>query len=682
LNQARLPQMVIPFGILLIVMVMIVPLPTMLIDLLIASNITIAILVLLTAMLVAEPLEFSVFPALLLVTTMFRLALAVSTTRLILSHGEGGKVIEAFGGFVVSGNLVIGLVVFLILVVIQFAVVTSGAGRVAEVGARFTLDAMPGKQMAIDADLNAGLITDSEARRRRVHVAREADFYGSMDGASKFVKGDAMAGVVIVLVNLFGGMAIGVLQHGLSVTESVSRYSLLSVGDGLVSQIPALLISVASGIIVTRATTDEDGGLGADLWNQLLHNRRVLVIAAASMLALAMLPGLPKLPFLALAGVLALAASRATSSPPQAEEVDDAPIVLSEDEELDREMRIEPLELELAPDLMDLADASRGGTLLDRVRALRRQIAGELGIKVPLVRTRDNLVSLPPSHYAIKLHGVEVARGEAPPGHVLVLANGDASRLPGRPTQDPVFGLPAAWVNEDLADHLQAQGNTVVDRGSVLMTHLADVVRGNADALLSRQDVQQMIDGLKRSAPAVAEEIGGAGLGVSDVHQVLRALLAERVPIRDLVRILESVTAKARDGRDPEALVEAARQTLGGVLCAQAAVDGTIAAVTFEPMLEHALITARRTGEGGWYLDLDARMTQALLSGVTGAVVRAQEQTARPTIVCAAPLRPIVRRLVATAPVRVPVLSYSELVASFSIQPTEVINVEHEAATV
>jgi flagellar biosynthesis protein FlhA len=681
LNRARLPQMAIPFGILLIVIVMVVPLPTMLIDMLLATNLTIAILVLLTSMLVAEPLEFSVFPALLLVTTMFRLALNVSTTRLILSHGEGGKVIEAFGGFVVSGNLIIGLVIFVILVVIQFAVVTSGAGRVAEVGARFTLDAMPGKQMAIDADLNAGLITDTEARRRRVHVAREADFYGSMDGASKFVKGDAMAGVVIVLVNLFGGMAVGVLQHDLSVGESVTRYSLLSVGDGLVSQIPALLISVASGIIVTRATTDEKGGLGTDLWTQLLHNRKVLAIASAAMVAMAMLPGLPKLPFLAIAGVLALAASRLASDEDESGGEDEV-IVLTEDEELDREMRVEPLELELAPDLMDLADAARGGTLLDRVRALRRQIATELGIKVPLVRTRDNLVSLPPSHYAIKLHGVEVARGEAPPGHSLVLANGDALRLPGRPTQDPVFGLPAAWVHEDLADHLQAQGHTVVDRGSVLMTHLADVVRGNADSLLSRQDVQGLIDGLKRVAPSVADEIGGAGLGLSDVHLVLRSLLAERVPIRDLVRILEAVTAKARDGRDPEALVEAARQTLGGVLCAQAAVDGTIAAITFDPMLEHSLITARRVGDGGWYLDLDARMTQALLSAINDAIVRAQEHSTRPAIVCAAPLRPIVRRLVATAPVRVPVLSYSELVTSIAIQPIEVINVEREAAAV
>jgi flagellar biosynthesis protein FlhA len=395
MKNRRLSAAVIPFAILMVVVVMVVPLPVMLIDTLLALNLSIAVMILLTSMLVREPLEFSVFPSLLLVTTMFRLALAVSTTRLILSKGEGGKVIHAFGTIVVSGNLIIGLVIFVILVVIQFAVVTSGAGRVAEVGARFTLDAMPGKQMAIDADLNAGLITENEARRRREHVSREADFYGSMDGASKFIKGDAIAAVVIVLVNLFGGMAVGVLQHGLSMSESMQRFALLSVGDGLVSQIPALLISVASGVIVTRSTTDEEGGLGVDLATQLFRNRNVLAISAAAITALGLLPGLPKPPFFFLALLLMIARSRVPDTPMVTEV--DAPTESSVvgDDEVALDLRVEALELDLALDLLDLVDSAQGATLLDRVKALRRTLALELGLVVPLVRTRDDVLLTP-----------------------------------------------------------------------------------------------------------------------------------------------------------------------------------------------------------------------------------------------------------------------------------------------
>ena len=399
MTKARIPQIAIPLLIVGIIAVMVVPLPSGLLDLLLATNIAMAILILLTAMLVKEPLEFSVFPALLLVTTLFRLALNVSSTRLILRDGFGGKVIEAFGGFVVGGNMVIGLVIFLILVVIQFAVITNGAGRVAEVAARFTLDAMPGKQMAIDADLNSGLITDDDARHRRREVSREADFYGAMDGASKFVKGDAIAGVVITLINLIGGFAIGMAQLGLSLGESISRFSLLSVGDGLVSQIPALLISVASGVIVTRVSSNEDGGLGADLWGQLLRTRRVMGIAAAALSVLAMLPGLPRIPFLFLAAALAIGASRRPSEHAVRPE-SPLPVAPAADpdgpEALLDQLRIEPLELELASDLFDLLATTSGASLLDRVKALRRQIAFDLGLVVPLVRTRDNL-ALPPS---------------------------------------------------------------------------------------------------------------------------------------------------------------------------------------------------------------------------------------------------------------------------------------------
>ena len=680
--RAHMAQIGIPLLIVGIVGVMVIPLPHTLLDLLLATNLTLAVLILLTAMLVKEPLEFSVFPALLLVTTLFRLALNVSTTRLILRDGFGGKVIEAFGGFVVSGNMVIGLVIFLILVVIQFAVITNGAGRVAEVAARFTLDAMPGKQMAIDADLNGGLITDEEARKRRTDVAREADFYGAMDGASKFVKGDAIAGVVIVLINLLGGFIIGMMQLGLSVGESIERFSLLSVGDGLVSQVPALLISVASGIVVTRVASGEDGGLGSDMWAQLLRSRRTLGIAAAAVAMLGILPGLPKMPFLVLSALLAITAARR----PKAEDlaaaaaaatgaVEERPAELHPDspEALLSQLRVEPLELELSPDLFDLIDPARGGSLLDRVKSLRRQIAVDLGLVVPLVRTRDNL-ALPPSVYVIRVHGVEAGRGEAPPGPVLVLADGDPSLLPGRPTTEPVFGLPAAWVPSELAESLEAGGATVVDRGSVLVTHLSEVVRRHAADLLSRQDVQALLDAVKEMSPALASELNGESITLAEVQRTLRGLLAEAVPIRDLVRILEATTARARETRDPELLLEAGRQAVAAAICAGVAVDGTLHALTLEPLLEQGLLEALRPGETGSFLAIDPMRTEALLEGITQAVTAAERVGRRPVLLCSQQLRPAIRRLVAAGRPQLPVLSYAELDRSLTIEPVGVVN--------
>ena len=676
----RLARTGVPLLVVGIVVVMVVPLPTAILDLLLAANIALAVLILLTAMLVKEALDFSVFPALLLVTTLFRLSLNVSSTRLVLLHGFAGKVIEAFGHFVVGGNLVVGLVIFLILVVIQFSVITAGAGRVAEVAARFTLDAMPGKQMAIDADLNSGLITDEEARKRRSDISREADFYGAMDGASKFVKGDAIAAVVIVAINLLGGFAVGVVEHHLSIGEAINRYALLSVGDGLVSQIPALLISIASGIIVTRGASDGDGGLGADVAGQLLRNRRVLGIAAAAIGFLAILPGLPKLPFLVLCAVLAITASRqpkpevaaaAAAEAKATAELQAAPA--DSPEALLAELNVEPLELELAPDLFDLVDVARGGNLLDRVRALRRQIATDLGLVVPLVRTRDNLM-LPPATYVIRVHGVEVARGDAPSGCVLVLADGDPSALPGRPTREPVFGLPAAWVPAELAETMEANGNTVVDRGSVVVTHLSEVVRNHAADLLSRQDVQSLVDVVRSASPALGGDVGNESLTLAEIQRVLRGLLAEGVPIRNLVRILEAVTAKVRDTRDPEALLETARQSLGPAICAQVSTDDTLHALTFEPIVEQALLEALRTGESGSFLALDAVRTERLIEGVNQAVTDAEQAGRHPVVVCSAQLRPGVRRVVAAGRPQLPVVSYAELSRNLNIEPVGVIN--------
>jgi flagellar biosynthesis protein FlhA len=674
----RMASLGVPLLLVGIVVMMIMPLPSMLLDLLLAANLTVAVVVLLTAITAQRALDFSVFPALLLVTTLMRLALNISATRLILLHGDAGKVIHAFGEVVVGGNLVVGVVVFLILVIIQFVVITAGAGRVAEVAARFTLDAMPGKQMAIDADLNSGLITDDQARTRRLEVAREADFYGSMDGASKFVKGDAIAAVVIVSINLVGGFAIGVMQHHLSLGEAISRYCLLSIGDGLVSQVPALLISVASGIVVTRVQSDQEGGLGADLVHQIMRSQQALRIATVAVAFLGLMPGLPKLPFFAIAGLLFLMASRATKpavDEPVVEEVDAAD---QPTEVMLEQVRVEPLELELATDLLDLLDPTRGGSLMERVRALRKRIAADLGLVVPPVRTHDS-ASVPPSTYVIKLHGIEAARGEAPPGHVMVLGE-EARGLPGRPTTDPVFGLPAMWVQSELAEVLGAEGATVIDRASVIVTHLSEVVRSAAPALLTRQDVQVVVDAVKTVSPVVAGEVGTETLSLSEVQRVMRSLLSEGVPVRDLTRILEAVTATARETRTQEALVESARSVLGPTITAGACVGNQLSALTLDPLLEQSLLEACRPGEQGTWLALDPMRMEALIAGVGDAVRNAENLGHRPAVVCSAQLRPAIRRLLAGGRPDLPVLSFTELSRSVTIEPVGVIRLAERAA--
>jgi flagellar biosynthesis protein FlhA len=667
----------VPLAVVGIVVMMIVPLPSALLDLLLALNLTTAVVVILTALTARRALDFSVFPALLLVTTLMRLALNISSTRLILLKGEAGKVIHAFGSVVVGGQLIVGLVVFLILVIVQFVVITAGAGRVAEVGARFTLDAMPGKQMAIDADLNSGLINDDQARKRRLEVAREADFYGSMDGASKFVKGDAIAAVVIVDINLVGGFTIGVVQHHLSVSEAISRYCLRAVGDGLVSQVPALLISVASGIVVTRVQSDEEGGLGADLVNQLLSSVQALRTASVAVAFLGLMPGLPKLPFFVLAGLLFYVATRRADKPVEAPET----VTAEGDEPVEimmEQVHVEALELMVAPDLLDLLDPTQGGQLLDRVRALRKRVAAELGLVVPPIRSRDDS-GLAPSEYVIRLHGIEAARGSAPRGHSMVL--GEESRgLPGRPTTDPVFGLPATWVADELAEVLAAEGATVIDRASVIVTHLSEVIRNAAPDLLTRQDVQVLVDAVKTVSPVVAAEVGSDTLSLAEVQRVLKELLAEGVPVRDLTRILEAVTARARETRVPEQLVEAARGVLGPTISAGAAVGTRLAALTLEPLLEQSLLEAVRTGEQGSWLALDPVRMEALVAGIGDAVRTAEESGHRPAVLCSSQLRPSLRKLMVGGRPDVPVLSYSELTRNLTVEPVGVIHLAERAA--
>ncbi len=676
--QGRIAQLGIPILVVSLVVMLVVPLPKALLDLLLATNIVMAVVILLVALMVNKPLELSVFPALLLITTLFRLALNISSTRLILLHADAGKIIEAFGHVVIGGNIVVGLVVFLILVVIQFIVITAGAGRVAEVAARFTLDAMPGKQMAIDADLNSGLIDDDEARRRRLEIAREAEFHGAMDGASKFVKGDAVAGIVIVMINLVGGLILGVAQQGMSLSEAGSRYALLSVGDGLVSQVPALLISVASAILVTRVQGEQEGGLGNDVATQLFRSAPALRVGAAATLVLGLLPGMPRLPFLALSVLLLVAGSRAVVTallpdPEPAVQATDGDTV----ESLLDSARVEPLELHLSPDLLDLLDPSRGGNLMDRVRALRKRTATELGVVVPPVRTQD-APQLPHATYAIEVHGVEVGRGEAPAGCSLVLGGPDeVPGVNGRATVDPVFGLPATWVREEMAELLAAEGATVIDRASVVVTHLAEVVRRHAGQLLGRQDVQVLVDAVKQVSPTVAAEVGGAGVSLAEVQTVLRDLLDEGVPVRDLVRILEAVTAKAQETRQREQLVEAARTALGAAISTGAAAGGMLAVLTFDPLLEQSLLEALRAGDGGSWLAVDAVRVEGIILAATDALDAAEQHGHRPVLVCSAALRPAVRRLLAPSRPDLRVLAYPDLARSLTVEPVGVIRLEN-----
>ena len=678
--MGRFGRFVVPVGVVLIIIMMVVPLPSLLIDMLIALNITGAMVVVLVSMFVSRPLEFSAFPALLLVATLFRLALNISATRLVLLDGFAGRVIDAFGHFVVGGSLVVGLVIFTILVVIQFVVITKGAERVAEVGARFTLDAMPGKQMAIDADLNAGLIDEATARKRREDVSAEADFYGSMDGASKFVKGDAIAAIIIVLINLIGGFAVGVLQRGMDPLDAIETYSLLSVGDGLVSQIPALLLSVSTGLMVNRA--GGEGDLGSSVVTQLTRQRMALQIAGGAALGLCLIPGLPKLPFLVIgAGVLLIAQRLPKASAIEAaeaiEEVSDLPPPDSP-EALMGEMRVDPLELALAPDLVDLVDTS-GGDLLDRVRALRRKVALELGILMPPVRTRDDL-TLELSTYSIRISGVEVASGQAPPGTVLAIGEG-LDFLPGRAGVEPVFGLPGKWVPGELRHQAELSGATVVDRASVIITHLAEVVRVNASRLLGREDVRSLTEVVKRTHPVVVEELTPALLSLGQVQRVLQGLLDEGVPIRDLVRIFESLSLIAKVTSDHDLMLEAARTALGPAIAARHLTDGTLYAITLEPRLEQSLLESLRPTDSGLQLLVDPIRAESLISDLSRILETAEQQGTTPVVVVSPQLRMPLRRLVSVAVPRLPILSYAEIAkCTFRIETVGVVSGAHSIA--
>jgi len=642
------------------VVMMVIPVSPVILDLLLTLNIAFAVLVLLSVVTLRDSLDLSVFPALLLVMTLARLALNVSSTRLILLDGYAGKVIETFGGFVVGGSVIVGLVVFLILIVIQFAVVTNGAGRVAEVAARFTLDAMPGKQMAIDADLSAGLIDEAEAREKRERIATEAEFYGAMDGASKFVKGDVLAGVIIVLINLFGGFAVG-LGAGLSFNDAVATYTLLTVGDGLVSQIPALLTSIGAGLLITRVDTDRD--LGAEVGQQLFQARRALRLASFVIVALGLLPGLPKIPFFVVAATLYVLSTRVAIPEDDTGEEEETPVIeLDPDdpEAIIGAMRVEPLELHLAYDTLDLIDEDRGGDLLNRVKALRRQIAQELGFVMPLVRTRDD-VSLPTGGYAVHLDGVRIARSEAPRGEVMALPAGDGSELRvlgGRETTEPVFGLTAYWLPDHAKEQAASSGATVVDRSSVIVTHLADVVRNQAARLLQRQDVHLLVDGLRYDHPLLAKEVDDDVVPIGVLHAILRALLDEGVSVRQLGTIVESLSAHAGESRDEQ--VARARAALGPAIVSALASGNRLGAVTLEPALEVQLHEALRDLDGDQLLVLDPPTASALVSSIAEHA-QPVDPAITPAVICGSGIRRPLRKFLLSQGLDIAVLAYGEV---------------------
>src|SRR4051794_20877595 len=615
-KAGRHSDLVAAGGVVLIVAMLIIPLPSMLLDFFITINISCALMIVVATMYVPRALDFSSFPSVLLLTTLFRLAINVSVTRLILLKGDAGHVGEAFGNFVVGGNIVVGLVVFLILIVIQFVVITNGAGRVAEVGARFTLDAMPGKQMAIDADLNTGQITDEEARRRRSEIAQEADFYGAMDGASKFVKGDAMAGLLITGINLLGGIVIGVVQQKMAFADAGHHFSLLSIGDGLCAQIPALLISVATGILVTRSAGTDN--LGTTVSTQILDQRKAPLIAGAMVLMFGLVPGLPKIPFFFIGGLL-FAIGWTLKDKPNSKQVeaeeraqaaalpagDQAQLPAPRDAALEA-LALDPLELAIGFGLVPLVDQQAGGTLLARVGTIRRQIAAELGMVIPAVRIRDD-VNLDSHEYVMRVRGTEVARGGVMAGHHMAMDPGDAmGQLPGIPTTEPAFGLPAVWIPDSGRAEAEALGWTVVDGESVVVTHLTETIRKHAGELLTRQETRHLLDQLKEVNEAVVTEVVPDVLSLGEVQRVLQALLREGVSIRDLGSILEAIGDKARLPRAPAMLAEYARQALGRTIVAPFLdVEGSLRVIALDPALEQELAEALVQTADGEFLALD-----------------------------------------------------------------------------
>lgn len=672
-------------GVVAILMVMLLPLPRFVLDLLLSFDITLSVIILLVGLQVRRPIEFSVFPSILLMITLLRLSLNIASTRLILLHGnEGagaaGEVIRAFGNFVVGGNYTVGLVVFSILVIINFVVVTKGAGRVAEVAARFTLDAMPGKQMSIDADLNAGLINEAEARRRRREITEEADFYGAMDGASKFVRGDAIAAVIIILVNILGGLTIGILQQGMSPALAAQTYTLLTVGEGLVAQIPALIVSTAAGIVVTRAASDTD--LGGEMTRQLLMSPKAVGTAAGILLALGLVPGLPHLAFLVLGGIVAWMAYHLHQQEQAPEALAPTPVPPKADEGVTRVIPLDLMEVQVGYGLIGLVEGAQGTALLDRIKGLRRQFAELMGFVVPPIHIRDNL-QLRPNEYAIILKGVEVAKADVLPGHLLAIDPGTGQRglVQGIPTKEPAFGLPALWVPEDGREQAQIAGYTVVDASSAITTHLSELIKRHGHELLGRQEVQALLDEVGKAHPKLVEELIPTLLPLGTVVRILGNLLKEGIPIRDLRSILEAVSDHATSTKDAEVLTECARQALARTITKQYQMpDGTLQVITLDPRLDRSLAEQVAVLPLGASLNLDPTVSHKLLSSLKQAAERVAARGQQPIVLCSPSVRRHLRRLSDRILHAVPVMGLNEVDALVRLQSLDTVRIDAELA--
>jgi flagellar biosynthesis protein FlhA len=671
-TPVRGSHLLAPAAVMAVVLLMVVPLPPLLLDLLLSIDIGLSVVLLLTVIYVRQPVEFSVFPSLLLLLTLLRLALNVASTRLILMHGAdgidaAGHVIMSFGQFVVGGNFIVGTVVFLVLIAIQFIVINHGAVRISEVTARFTLDAMPGRQMAIDADLNAGLIDEREARARRDRVRREADFYGAMDGAIRFTQRDALAAILITGVNIVAGLIIGVFQHGLDLGTAAETYTILTVGEGLVTAIPALLVSMSGGLITTRAASESH--LGDEVAVQLLARARPLAVASTVLVGLALIPGLPKLAFVFVAALLGAGALATRSRPPAAEPArGDSPPV----EPSDTPAPVDPLSIEIGYALVALADDKQGGTLLNRLRAIRKQIAAETGVVVPPVHVADNL-QLGPRTYSILVKGVEVARGELVPDRLMAINPGTASTpLEGTAAREPAFGLPAWWIPVSQRESAAAAGYTVVDPTTALSTHVSETIRTFLPDLLSRQQTKELVDRVAHTSPKLVEDLIPKLVSLGDVQRVLRQLLRERVPVRDLVTILESIADAAGASKDADHLVEAVRTALGRTICRQYQTDrGELPVISLAPSLEAQLVGAIMRTDHGPVLALEPSHAQHLASKIADALAGA---LAQPVLLCTPALRPHLWRLFTRVLPHIGVLSHGEVPPHLRIATVAVLD--------
>ncbi|MDQ5985841.1 MAG: Flagellar biosynthesis protein FlhA [Syntrophus sp. SKADARSKE-3] len=663
---------VMAVGVIGILMVMIIPLPTWMLDILLSVSIMVSIVVLLMSLYVMKPLDFSVFPSVLLTVTLLRLALNVASARLILLHGsEGtgaaGQVIKSFGTFVVGGNYVVGFIVFSVLVLINFIVITKGATRVAEVAARFTLDAMPGKQMSIDADLNTGLITDTEARRRRLEIESEATFYGAMDGASKFVRGDAIAGIIIVLVNLVGGLIVGVLQQNMAIADAARTYSLLTIGDGLVTQVPALIVSTAAGMLVTR--TAGSGDLGDQIHTQVFSQPRAIAIAAVMLFTFALIPGMPKMAFIVVAfGTAIMAWNLLRKGHAVSEAVDEEEVPVAALEPQDLITPVDPMGLEVGYGLIPLVDASQGGELLQRIKALRKQLASEMGFIVPSIHIRDNL-QLRPNEYAVMMKGVEIAKGELLAGHYMAITPEDPGpEIQGIRTREPAFGLPAIWVSEEDRDSVQAAGLVVVDAATVITTHLTELIKNNVDELLGRMEVQTLIDGLANLYPKVIEEIVPKIVPIGVLQKVLQRLLRERVSIRDLITIIETLADYVPMTKNADILVGYVRQALARSITRQYIDDdGNIVVMMVAPDVEEAISKAVQHMEFESFVTPDPNMASRLIGSVQNGVGQFTSRGVQPVLLSSPNVRIHLRKIIERFFPNVMILSHNEIARDANI---------------